>query len=260
MRTKYRIEFSLMAFAMLMSGEVRGGEAPLPDLTKGTVGVDRSLTYNLGATGMRGWIYTPHWPENIASIDAMQGRTTGSSRQILVTHVGDKSPADGVMKVDDVILGIDDQPFADDARKSLAKAIREFEKEPVKEVGSKTNESMKRTRSGHLALLRWRAGNTETVELKMRVLGTYSDTAPYNCPKSAKIFEEACAALQKETGMWQEISGLAMLATGDPRFLPQIKAIAQAVGPSRLKYDMPKIGMGVWSMGTRASSCASIIC
>jgi hypothetical protein len=79
----------------------------------------------------------------------------------------------------------------------------------------------------------------------MRVLGTYSDTAPYNCPKSAKILEEACAALHKETDMWQEVNGLAMLATGDPRFMPQIKAIAQEVGPPTLKYDMPKIGMGV---------------
>ena len=78
-----------MAFAMLMSIEVRGNEAPLPDLTKGTDGIDRSLTYNLGATGMRGWIYTPHWAQNIAYLDAMQGRTTGSSRQILVTQVGE---------------------------------------------------------------------------------------------------------------------------------------------------------------------------
>ena len=249
MKTKYRIGYTLMAFAMLMSIEVQGNEAPLPDLTKGTVGIDRSLTYNLGATGMRGWIYTPHWPQNIAGIDTMQGRTTGSSRQILVTHVGDNSPADGVMKVDDVILGIDDQPFTDDARKSLAKAIQEAEKEPVKETGPDNKEAGKKTRSGHLALLRWREGKTETVELKMRVIGTYSDTAPYNCPKSAKIFEEACVALQKETDMWPEIRGLAMLATGDPRFLPQIKAIAQAVGPATLKYDMPKIDMGVWNMG-----------
>ena len=229
---------------MLMNIEVQGNEAPLPDLTKGTEGIDRSLTYNLGATGMRGWIYTPHWPQNIGPLDGLQGRTTGSSRQILVTHVGEKSPADGVMKVDDVILGIDGQPFTDDARKSLAWAIQKSEKTPV--GGEEKNPG--KTRSGHLALLRWREGKTETVELKMRVLGTYSDTAPYHCPKSAKILEEACAALQKETDMWQEIRGLAMLATGDPRFLPQIKAIAQAVGPPTLKYDMPKIGMGVWRM------------
>ncbi len=239
-----------MAWAMLLSVDVRGNEPPLPDLTKGTEGIDRSLTYNLGATGMRGWIYTPHWPQNIGPLDRVQGRTTGSSRQILVTHVGEKSPADGVMKVDDVILGIDGQPFTADARKSLAKAIQEAEKEPLKDSGPGQQESGNKTRSGHLVLLRWREGKTETVTLKMRVLGTYSDTAPYHCPKSAKVLEEACTALQQETGVsWPEINGLALLATGDPRFLPQIKAIAQAVGPPTLKYDMPKIGMGVWHMG-----------
>ncbi len=236
--------FTLMALAMLMNMEVRGNESPLPDLTQGTEGIDRSLTYNLGATGMRGWIYTPYWPQNIAAIDRVQGRTTGSSRQILVTHVGEKSPADGVMQVDDVILGVDGQPFTDDARKSLAWAIQRSEKTPVAGESKKPG----KTRSGYLALLRWRAGKTETVELKMRVLGTYSDTAPYDCPKSAKILKEACEALQKETDMWQEIRGLAMLATGDRRLMPQIKAIAQAVGPPTLKYDMPKIGMGVWQM------------
>ncbi len=61
------------------------------------------------------------------------------------------------MKVDDVILGIDDQPFTDDARKTLAKAIQKAEKEPLKETGSNNSETGKKTRSGHLALLRWRA-------------------------------------------------------------------------------------------------------
>jgi len=217
--------------------------AQIPDLTAAGVvaTIKRDLTYNLGATGMRGWIHT----KAETKADAEHGRTTGASRQILVTHIGANSPADGVMQVDDVILGIDDQPFTADARKSIARAIQEAEKSPV--AGAEGNP--KRTRSGSLVLLRWRAGKTESVELKMRVLGTYSDTAPYNCPKSAKIIEEACAALQKETGMWKEVNGLAMLATGDPRYLPQIKAIAEEVGPPTLKYDMPKIGMGVWRMG-----------
>ena len=215
--------------------------AQVPDLTKDMKSVDRKGTYNLGATGMRGWIYT----KAETSDDANYGRTTGVSRQILVTHVGANSPADGVMQVDDVILGIDDQLFTADARKSIALAIQEAEKSPV--GGAEGNP--KKTSSGSLVLLRWRAGKTESVALKMRVLGTYSDTAPYNCPKSAKIIEEACAALQKETNMWKSVNGLAMLSTGDPRYLPQIKAIAQEVGPSTLKYDMAKIGMGVWHMG-----------
>jgi hypothetical protein len=77
----------------------------------------------------------------------------------------------------------------------FALAIQESEKSPEKGVNKK--DTRNKTSSGNLALLRWRAGKTETVNLKMRVLGTYSDTAPYNCPKSAKILEEACAALEK---------------------------------------------------------------
>ena len=52
-------------------------------------------TYNLGSTGLRGWIYL----KPATHFDGLQGRTTESSRQILVTHVGAKSPADGVVQV-----------------------------------------------------------------------------------------------------------------------------------------------------------------
>ena len=58
------------------------------------------LTYNLGATGLRGWVYLN------AGIDYREvedGNHTGSSRQILVTVAA--APANTVLAVDDVILG-----------------------------------------------------------------------------------------------------------------------------------------------------------
>ena len=85
---------------MVAGGLVAAAPKEPPDLTQGAT-VDRKLTYNLGATGLRGWIYT----KPATYLDSLQGRTTAASRQILVTHVGAKSPADGVMQVDDVILG-----------------------------------------------------------------------------------------------------------------------------------------------------------
>ena len=153
--------------------------------------------------------------------DGLQGRTTALSRQILVTHVGVKSPADGVLAVDDVILGVDGKPFSDDARKSMAAAIQEAEKE---------------SNAGVLKLTRWRAGRTEDVQLKLRVMGTYSETAPYDCPKSKKIFEEACKALEKEPldENWHgAISGLALLATGKPEYLPRLQEFAERSGRRR---------------------------
>lgn len=117
---------TLLAVCLAISGNLLAAEPPptAPDLTQGAT-VDRTGTYNLGSTGLRGWIYTH--PANY--LDSLQGRTTLASRQILVTHVGAKSPADGVMQVDDVILGVNGRPFNDDARKSFAVAIQEAEKE-----------------------------------------------------------------------------------------------------------------------------------
>lgn len=211
--------------------------APLklpPDLTLGeTNGVDRKGTYNLGATGLRGWIYL----KPATHFDGLQGRTTAPSRQILVTHVGAKSPADGVMQVDDVVLGVGGKLFTDDARKSIAVAIQDAEKE---------------SNRGVLKLTRWRAGKTDEVQLKLRVMGAYTETAPYDCPKSKLIFEEVCQALAKESlpENWHgAISGLALLAAGRAEDQPKLQAFARKLGPPTLKLKAG--GMGAWEGGYR---------
>jgi len=226
------VGFTVMALTVLMGVPVWGENAP-PDLTQSNT-VDRKLTYNLGATGLRGWIYTK--PANF--LESVQGRTTTASRQILVTHVGARSPADGVMKVDDVILGAGGKLFTDDARKSIAVAIQDAEKE---------------ANGGILKLIRWRAGKTEAVQLKLRVMGTYGNTAPYNCPKSKRIFDEACKVLEKEPldeGIWGAVNGLALMATGNPDYLPRVRDCARKMAPSTLKLEL-KDGMVTWEWGYR---------
>jgi hypothetical protein len=201
-----------------------------PDLTQDNK-VDRSQTYNLGATGLRGWIYT----KPASNLDASQGRTTTASRQILVTHVGANSPAAGVMEVDDVILGVGDKPFSDDARKSFGKALTEAEKTENK---------------GVLKLIRFRAGKTENIQLKLRVMGSYSATAPYDCPKSKLILAEACRALEKEPmeqGLWGAVDGLALMASGNPAYLPKVQAFAREMAAQALTEK----GGGAWDCGYR---------
>jgi HEAT repeat protein len=218
---------------MVAGGLVAAAPKEPPDLTQGAT-VDRTLTYNLGATGLRGWIYTK--PADF--FESQQGRTTTASRQILVTHVGEKSPADGVMQVDDVILGAGGGPFTDDARKSIALAIQEAEEE---------------ANGGLLKLTRWRGGKTEEVQLKLRVMGTYSDTAPYDCPKSKRIFEEACRVLEKETlqeDLWGAVNGLALMATGNPGYMPRVREFARKMAPPALKLEL-KDGMVTWDWGYR---------
>jgi len=219
---------------ILTGGALAWGPPDPPDLTKGeTKGIElKHGTYNLGSTGLRGWIY--HNPAS--NLDMRQGRTTLASRQILVTHVGANSPADGVIKVSDVILGVDGKPFADDARKSIARAIQEAEKEANR---------------GLLKLTRWRAGKIDQVQLKLRVMGAYSDTAPYDCPKSKRIFEEACKHLEKEplqNNLWGAINGLALLSTGKAEYLPEVRDLAREIGPKTLELKL-KPGMVTWHWG-----------
>jgi len=203
-----------------------------PDLTQ-TQAVDRSQTYNLGATGLRGWIHT----RAASDFDGVQGRTTTSSRQILVTHVGRGSPADGVMEPGDVILGVDGGRFTADARQSLARAIQAAEAEAG---------------GGILRLTRWRAGQVDETRLALRVLGTYAATAPYDCPKSRRLLEDACDVLATEplrSDLFGAVNGLALLASGRPEVLPRVAEFARslAAGASAVVRD----DMRTWECGYR---------
>ncbi len=170
------------------------GKPPVPDLTKGGK-PDNTHDWTLGPTGARGWIW------------GWMGHTT-DARQILITDVAKGSPADGVLEKGDVILGVDGKPFTADARIVFAHAITEAETEK---------------RGGILRLIRWRKGRTENVELKLRVMGTYSDTAPYDCPKSRRVFELACEAIARKpldrVSIPNDFKALALLASGKPEYV-----------------------------------------
>lgn len=217
---------TLGLLAALVFGIVHPLSAQVPDLTKDAASVDRKLTYNLGATGLRGWIYT----KAADNLDAAQGRTTLASRQILVTHVGAASPADGIVNVDDVILGVDGKPFSDDARKSFAMAIQEAETE---------------AKGGLLKLTVSRSGEVQELLIKLAVMGTYSDSAPWNCEKSKRILEGAIKVLEKEElkADWAgPIQGLALLATGKPEYLPKLQDFARILAALLVDPNMKPSG------------------
>jgi hypothetical protein len=120
----------------------------------------------------------------------------------------------------DVILGVNGAPFTNDARVQFAKTITAAE-----------------SSSGTLQLLRWREGRSEPVEIMLPVLGNYGATAPYDCPKSQRLLELGCAALaermaspdytKKLDGIPRSLNALALLASGNPDYLPLVEKEAQ---------------------------------
>ena len=197
---------------------------PLPDFTAGGKTNDKH-DWNLGPTGARGWMW------------GMMLRTD-LARQILITKVEPGSPADGVLEVGDVILGIGSEAFTSDARIEFGKAITEAEKEENK---------------GRLQLLRWRPieatqskDATETVTVQLQVMGSYGALAPMECAKSRKILDDACAYIARKNigkGIPGYVNALGLLASGNETYLPIVRAFAHKLQPQ------DAYGMSSWNMG-----------
>ncbi len=147
------------------------GEIQIHDFTKGDK-PGEFADLNLGATGARGWVDGRACDNvNSGSIESFD------ARQIYITMVHKGSPADGILKPGDVILGVEGKKFDSDARKAFGRALTRAESKSGK---------------GRLIVTRWREGKTEEVTIQIRIMGSYSKTAPWNCEKSKKIIEDAC--------------------------------------------------------------------
>ena len=224
---------TLTAFCLLASGTAyaaKKSETQVLDFTAGAAAPEKnSHDWTLGPTGLRGWMFT----EKMETADA---------RQIFVTRVDKGSPADGIVAVGDVILGTDGKVFANDARIAFAKAITAAE-----------------ASDGKLRLLRWRDGKQDSIEVKIAALGNYSATAPFDCPKSAKIFERGCNAIavklkstegnKRGNPIERSLNALALLASGKPEYLPLIREEAKwAADFSAVKNGMPSWWYGYVTM------------
>lgn len=206
-----------IVFSLLWAPLIRGAQPVPPDIdfTAGQVpegNMAQAHDWTLGPTGARGWVWS--WREH-----------TTRARQIRVTRVFPGSPADGILEKDDVILGVFGKPFDSDARIAFGTAITEAEKE-----------------TGSLELIRWRNGKRENVVIKIPVLGSYAPTAPYNCPKSARILERGCKAIAEKgfrnkkgnltISIENDLNALALLASKKEQYLPLVREYAAFVADS----------------------------
>jgi hypothetical protein len=182
----------------------------IPDFTKGdVVPTEAKHDWNLGPTGLRGWMYC----DKLVTTDA---------RQIAITKVDAGSPADGIIAVDDVILGVGGKRFSLDPRTEFGRAITAAETEHG---------------GGRLVLTRWRAGKTEDITLMLPVPGSFSSTAPFDCSKSQRILATGLKSLAARMAepdyaeatdpIPRSLNALALLAGGEAADQPLLKREAQ---------------------------------
>mgnify|MGYP000019663963 FL=1 len=230
---KFALLFLPLALAVLaQANPTRPLAGPVRDLRK-EIDFERVGEFHLGPTVTMGWMHvSPNF-------------MTGEARQILVTKVEPGSSADGVLQAGDVLLGASGGYFSEDARKALGRAIDEAETEK---------------KDGALKLIRWRPkegatpreGKVETVSVKLKVLGAYAESAPYECPKSARIMDAAVARLLEEKS-WGKFGEkvLALLATGEKKYHPLVREFiheAKFAKPD-LEISLENGGLVCWGYG-----------
>ncbi|MCH2133709.1 MAG: DUF6288 domain-containing protein [Phycisphaerales bacterium] len=196
-----------------------------PDFTEGAA-IPEGATHdwNLGPTGARGWMYS-------------NKLETTEARQIMVTSVDEGSPADGVLEVGDVILGVGGTKFRFDPRTEFGQAITKAE-----------------ATKGQLRLIRWRDGRQQRVAVDLPVLGAYSSTAPFDCDKSRQILEAGCAVLAKRMAedpgkgnpIERSLKALALLSSGNPEYLPLVR---QQVEQVSTYSDLERRALHSWWYG-----------
>lgn len=212
MKTKLflTLAFALLGLASIASALPNDKAIVIPDLTKGDkIPKGAKHDWNLGPTGLRGWMFC----DKLVTTDA---------RQIAITTVEPGSSADGLIVVGDVLLGVGGKPFSYDPRTEMGRAITAAETE---------------TGGGRLAITRWRAGKTDEVELMLPVLGSFSPTAPYDCPKSQRILVQGLESLaesmsqpdyaQSVDAIPRSLNALALLAGGDAQHLDLVERESQ---------------------------------
>lgn len=185
------------------------GTKPLDLIQVGTPGPTRD--WKLGPIGANGWCFH----------ERTSNGASRRARQFIITAIDKDGPAAGKLEIDDVILGANGKLFDYDARKAIAAAINEAEKEE---------------NNGKLNIMIFRDGKQMDVTVTLPIMGSYSSTSPFNCPKTEKIVDNAVEYMKKNKAtlldprnQWLSfINGLGLLATGREDVMPMVKELAHS--------------------------------
>ena len=157
-----------------------------------------------------------------------------SPTDIKITKVEPGSPADGKISVDDVIVAAGGLPFKDNTRPQLAAAIDQAETEPAKGILTVTLK------------------DGTKVDLQLKVLGSYSATAPYHCPKTDAIITQAAEAIARSKEFAVHgvpIDLLGLLATGEPKYVEVVKNALHSAPWAKPDFKLSLADSGIWRWG-----------
>jgi hypothetical protein len=169
--------------------------------------------YNLGITGLRARL------------------VADEPKALLIQYVFPKSPADGHVKIGDLIVGAGGKIFKEKHRNGYGEKVFGADG-PISELAQVLEECQSGDRKGKLELTLRRGKEVVEVELDVgQKYGTYTATFPDKCKKSDLILAELQKYLvehQAKDGSFGDpvhdtFAPLALLASGDAKYLPAVE-------------------------------------
>ncbi len=158
-------------------------------------------------------------------------------KSYVVKHIFRKSPADGILKLDDEVYGANGKKFSEH---NFGPRYHGLEG-PLQDLGLAIEDS--EGSDGVLKLMVKRAGEDLKLDIQLEKLGKFSETFPHNCPKTDILKDRAYKYLIDNPGgvgpQGRCVETLAMLASSDPKVLKEGKQLAK-------EWNKP-CGEGTWS-------------
>ncbi len=135
-------------------------------------------------------------------------------RSYVVKYIFPQSPAFGILKLDDEVVGANGKPFA---AHTFGGGHHGLEG-PLQDLGLAIEDS--EGRDGVLQLMVKRGGKNLTVDIRLERLGRFADTFPVDCRKTQILKARACKYLVDHPGGLDSqgrcVATLALLSSDDP--------------------------------------------
>ncbi|MFT6862777.1 MAG: hypothetical protein ACJAVK_001337 [Akkermansiaceae bacterium] len=185
-------------------------------------------------------------PGYLINLGPTGARATLESTSFTVKYVFAGSRAEGKLRLDDVVTGVNGKPFSVPHtfghHMTRMKKFPEIGYEgPLMDFGNAIEES--EGRDGKLTLMVTRNEKPIEVVIELEAIGTFAETYPFNCKKSALLAKGASDYLSGHSFIMREqchakcMSGLALLASGR---MEEAKTLAHAW------LQLPSKGVWVW--------------
>jgi len=197
------------------------------------------VTQNLGPTGARFWVYGHR-------------SHTRDSRELLIKSVEPGSPADGVLQPYDIIIGAAVPPDVPSTQWRATPEVKKFDADARLSIARAITFAESDKGGGALKLMRFRDGKTETVTIKLPVMGDYAATAPHACAKTDRIVTHAAmlvgshAPAEGYFGLQGSLNALLLYATGDDRYLDIVRRTAMRMS---VNHTINDAGHETWRWG-----------